>query len=115
MENKAWLGVELENNEHGYYTVTRVVPNSPAEAAGFQAGDVLLAMNGVKWNKENKEAVSKASHELNPGSSAEYVVKRSGEKVKLKATLDRVPREVMAQWIGDHMLSDHTDIRMASK
>lgn len=115
MENKAWLGVELDANEHGYYTVTRVVAGSPAEAAGFEAGDVMLAVNGVKWNKENKDAVSKASHELKPGSTADYVVKRSGDKVKLTATLDRVPREVMAQWIGEHMLSDHTNIQMASK
>lgn len=115
MQNKAWLGVELEANDDGHYTVTRVVSGSPAEQAGFAEGDVLLALNGVKWSKDNKEAVKKASYELRPGATATYVVKRSGEKVTLEATLDRVPREVMARWVGEHMLSDHADMKMAAK
>jgi len=115
LENKAWLGVELEPGEDGHYRITRVVPDGPAERAGFQAGDVLLAMNGVKWTKDNTEAFKKASHQLHPGSTAEYVVARDGGKVKLTATLGHVPVEVMAQWIGEHMLEDHTEIQMASK
>lgn len=115
LENKAWLGVELEPGDHGHYRITRVVPDSPAEQAGFQAGDVLLAMNGVKWSEDNKEAFKKASYELHPGSTAEYVVKRDGQKVKLEATLAHIPRDVMAQWVGDHMLESHTEMRLASK
>jgi hypothetical protein len=115
LENKAWLGVELEPGDNGHYRITRVVPDSPADRAGFRAGDVLLAMNGVKWSEDNKEAFKKASYELRPGSTAEYVVARDGQKMKIAATLDRVPREVMAQWIGEHMLEAHTEIKMASK
>lgn len=115
LENKAWLGVELDHNEAGRYVVTRVVPDSPAEAAGFKAGDVLLALNGVEWSKKNHDAVKKASYELKPGSSATYVVKRGGSKVELSATLAHVPREVMAQWVGEHMLSEHSGVKMASK
>jgi hypothetical protein len=115
LEKKAWLGVELEPGEDGYYRITRVVPDSPAERAGFQAGDVMLAMNGVSWSKDNKEAFKKASYEMHPGSSAEYVVKRDGGKLKLTATLDHVPQQVMAQWVGEHMLESHSQIRVASK
>jgi len=115
LEHKAWLGIEMDHNEDGRYVVTSVVPGSPAEAAGFQSGDVLLALNGVEWSKQNHDAVKKASYELKPGSSATYVVKRGGEKLKLSATLAHVPREVMAQWVGEHMLAEHADVKMASK
>src|SRR5688572_1076897 len=46
-DNKGWVGIELEKDKTtGTMTVTRVVPDSPAVEAGFQEGDVLVALNG---------------------------------------------------------------------
>ncbi len=112
---KGWLGVETEKAADGRYQVTVVVPGSPAEAAGFRPGDLLVAMNGVELNEANKEAISKVKHSLGPGSQVTYTVKRQGGKVELAATLSEMPRAQIAQYIGEHMLDQHVEIRMAAK
>jgi S1-C subfamily serine protease len=76
---------------------------------------VLLAINGVEMTDDNKEALKKAKHAMAPGSTATYVVKRQGGKVKLKAELGKVPAEMRAQWIGEHLVDQHSQVKMASK
>src|SRR5262245_28070417 len=45
MKTSGWVGIELEHNEtDGTLTITKVVPGSPAEAAGLQPGDELYAL-----------------------------------------------------------------------
>ena len=115
METKAWLGIESKETDSGFWAVKKVYAESPAEKAGFEPGDVLIALNGVEMSKKNKEAYKKAAHQLAPGSKATYTVKRDGAKKQLEAQLGTVPREVMARWVGEHMLDQHTQVRVASK
>jgi C-terminal processing protease CtpA/Prc len=115
LQNKAWLGIEYDKTEHGRWAISKVVPGSPAEKAGFEEGDVLLAVNGVEYSKENKKAVSAVYSKLEPGSKATYVVKRKGGKVKLEATLSNVPVDVQKKWIQAHMTDYHPEMQMASK
>ena len=103
MAHKAWLGIE------------DVYKGSPAQNAGFEQGDVLLAINGVEYSKGNKPALKEVFSKLEPGSQAKYVVERQGGKVKLAATLGSVPQEVQAKWINEHMKNHHPDYQMASK
>ncbi|MCP4900942.1 MAG: PDZ domain-containing protein [bacterium] len=111
---KGWLGVETAKVEHGYFKVERVHAGSPAEAAGFQPGDVLLAINGAKFgDKEGKAALKKAK--MGPGSEVEYIVKRADNKAKLVATLGHVPEKVAKIWIAEHIEHEHKGIKMASK
>jgi S1-C subfamily serine protease len=42
---RPWLGVSADEQQ-GRLFVTRVSPESPAEAAGIQAGDIILAVDG---------------------------------------------------------------------
>ena len=49
MARHGWLGLETEKAAGGGYAVTAVVAGSPAEAAGFRSGDVLLALNGIRF------------------------------------------------------------------
>jgi len=44
MKSSGWVGVELDTEVAEGYAVTKVFPGSPAEAAGIQAGDVLVAL-----------------------------------------------------------------------
>ncbi len=114
--NKAWLGIEMDGTDDGHWLITKVVADSPAEKAGFEKGDVLLAMNGTKYTKENKEGVSKAWSEVKPGSEATYVVLRQGGKVKLQAQLAHVPDEMAKKWIAEHMSKAHgEDVKLAKK
>lgn len=115
MAAKPWLGVEYAKAEKSYFKIDNVVANSPAEKAGFQAGDIILAMDGVEYTKANKKAVKAAWTKVSPGSDADFVVKRAGEKVQLTATLEHVPSELQAQWIAEYMSTNYPDYRLANR
>jgi C-terminal processing protease CtpA/Prc len=110
----AWLGIETDKNEKGRAVVKAVTPDSPAAAAGFQASDVLVALNGVELGEANKDALMKVKS-LAPGSEASYTVLRKGGKMTLTARLAAPPRSVVAQWIGEHMLAEHAGTQVAEK
>jgi C-terminal processing protease CtpA/Prc len=113
--NSGWLGIETEKSDKGVVTIKSVVDDSPAEAAGFQAGDVLVAIGGVEISEANKEALKAAKQSLVAGGEARYTVLRHGAKTTLTAKLVAPPRNVMAQWIGEHMLSAHNVAQVAAK
>ncbi len=102
-----WLGVETESVTDGAWGVTAVVAGSPAEAAGFAVGDVMLAVNGVKLGEKNKDKVAAMKKGMVPGAEAVYVVKRGGEKVKLRATLAKYPDDVVSAIVAKHIKMHH--------
>lgn len=115
LAQKAWLGISYDTDEKGRWVVSAVEPGSPAQKAGFEKGDVMLAVDGVAYSKENKAELKAAYTKLHPGSEATYVVSRKGGKVKLQATLGHVPDELQAKWIAEHMSESHPGTQMASK
>jgi S1-C subfamily serine protease len=115
LANAGWLGIETDKTDKGTVTVKAVVPGSPAVAAGFQPGDVLVAINGVEISEANHEALKAAKKSLVAGGQGSYTVLRQGAKKNLTATLVAPPRTVLAQWIGEHMLEDHVGTRVATK
>ena len=115
LKTSGWVGVELDYDEaSGALTVNKVIPGSPAESAGIQDGDVLVALNGVAMNKNNEEAVKKAKKDWTPGQSITYTIKRDGLDRQVSLTLAPMPANIMAAWIGNHML-DHAGVETAQK
>lgn len=112
MAAKGYLGLETEKAANGY-AVKSIAKGSPAEKAGFQVGDVLVALNGVKLSEDNKDAIYKVKSTLGPGKSVNYTIARAGAERQLNATLAEVPREVLAEWLGEHVL-DHTTVAVAA-
>jgi predicted metalloprotease with PDZ domain len=110
---KPWLGVEYDKTDNGEYVITKVMSGSPAEEAGFQKGDTLLTMQGVKYTKANKKALKKVYADISPGSEVQYVVKRQGAKVELDATLAHVPADLQKKWIAEHMQKHHPETQVA--
>lgn len=111
--SKGWLGIETDKTADGRYAVTEVVYGSPAAAAGFRPGDVLVAINGADPYAEDKAAIKAVRAKLGPGVKAKYTVERAGSKTQLVAILAEVPREVLAKWVGEHLLEQHTAVRVA--
>lgn len=93
-----WLGLDVEKNAASGYVVTGVAAGSPAEKAGFQKGDVLVAFNGIALTDANKEALKKAKMQNAVGRQVTYTISRGGAQRQLAATLAQVPAEVLAQW-----------------
>jgi len=113
MKSSGWVGVELQTDNPEGYEVTKVVPGSPAEAAGIAAGDILVELNGVALKKENDDALMKARKDWKPGQTVSYTVKRNGSVRQVSLTLASWPADVIAKSIGQHML-EHASSEVAS-
>ncbi len=85
------LGVRLENTDEGVI-IREVRPNSAAEKAGLQVGDVLIKIGDTEIT-EAQQAVE-AVQTLNSGDSVEIQVTRDGETVTVNATLESTPMEL---------------------
>ncbi len=114
-KEKGWWGVELDADEAGNYTIKKVIDDSPAHRAGFAAGDQIVTVNGIAFNKSNKAALKAAKTDMGVGSKVKYVIARNGNKKKVTLTLGEVPKDLMASWIGYHMMEHHAPVQMASK
>lgn len=43
--NKPWIGIEIKRGDDGRYTIRNVIPGSPAEKAGLDLDDVVIAFD----------------------------------------------------------------------
>lgn len=69
--------------------ITTVVPESPAEQAGMQDGDLVTTINGVpitSWKELSEEV------KVSPNEAMDFTVERNGETLDLNMT----PNEVVA-------------------
>jgi len=107
MAAHGWLGLKTDDD----HRVTAVVPGSPAAQAGFRAGDVLVAFNGIALTDANKEAVMKAKGDCAVGKTVSYTIRRDGAERTLSATLAPVPKEVLAEWTKE----EEKNAQMADK
>ncbi len=114
LEHRGWVGIEYDEEDQ---KVLRVIEGSPADKAGFRKGDVIVAMNGVDITEDNSDVLKKMKYEqMKPGNKVTYTVARASMKKNLEVTLAAVPDEIIAQWVGQHMLEGHAEeIQVASK
>jgi membrane-associated protease RseP (regulator of RpoE activity) len=114
-ENRGWVGIEMDDRGGvDRMVITKVIENSPAERAGFRVGDTLVAVNGVAFSEANQKQLKDIQYAMKPGADFTYTVSREGTKVDIDVELGQLPKSVMAQWIGSHMM-DHAEVQMASK
>ena len=85
IRNKGWLGIETEKTDSGHYEIVAVSSYSPAQEAGFQRGDILIAINGFDLYAEDKTALKQAKKSLAVGSEVSYTVKRDGSKKRTRS------------------------------
>jgi len=98
---QGWLGVSIQDMtkelarsmdskiEEGAL-VNEVVKHSPADSAGIKEGDIIVEFNGktIREAEDLVQAVSKAK----PGTKANVVVIRKGEKKVFQVTVGKNPR-----------------------
>jgi predicted metalloprotease with PDZ domain len=112
-QDRGWVGIEYDENEEGAMYVTHVVPESPAAAAGFKESDLLVALNGVKFAEASEEQLKETQKAMTVGAKVTYTLLRDGSEVEVHPVLAKLPEDVMAQWIGMHMLKGHVDLASA--
>ena len=84
-----YLGLESTNG----VIITDIEPNSPAEDAGLQYGDVIVKINGQKVinGKDVKEIIE--SEDLKQDDTLELVISRKAELYEAKVTLEAYPKD----------------------
>jgi predicted metalloprotease with PDZ domain len=111
MKASGWAGLMYDKAADGSKVVKSVEPNSPAAAAGFQPGDVLVAMNGIELVEKNHEALGKVDRK--PGSTITYTIRRGSEEKKLAVTLEPMSQDAIAANVGHHMVEAHVATQTA--
>jgi putative serine protease PepD len=77
------LGIEAEAGAFVY----DIIPGSGAEAAGIQAGDVIVAVDGEPITSNEDLGPAIAQHE--PGDEIEVTIERGGDEQTLTAEVGR--------------------------
>jgi len=117
LKTRGWVGIEMDmDKDSKALLVKRVVEDSPAQAAGLQKGDKLVALNGIKFGEEGSEAKLKVAKEtMVPGTTVTYTVNRAGKEQLVNIKLGELPQQVLATWIGEHMMEHHAKVQIAAK
>src|SRR5690606_2107894 len=88
---EAFLGVMIEDRRDGGQgaVIAEITEDSPAEAAGLRAGDVVLAVDGEPV--VGQIGLIAAIRDLEPGTEVEITVMRDGVQETVTATLTTRP------------------------
>lgn len=108
--NYGWAGLEGDyDDEAGTFTVTAVVAHGPAADAGLQSGDVVYGVNGASFASMTEEDWKVSKAERTPGATAQYMFTRDGHKQDADLVLAKMPEDLIAQKVGEHML-EHAEV-----
>lgn len=79
-----WFGFRIEHDPiTGAFRIARVAAGSPAESAGFKAGDILVEEGGIRI--ENWRDYYRAMTEAKPHQERTFKIKRNGSELALTA------------------------------
>ncbi|HUE70378.1 MAG TPA: PDZ domain-containing protein [Pirellulaceae bacterium] len=79
------LGIYMDERDNAVF-VQSVVRNSPAEEAGLQPGDMIIAINGNLITSADQVRQIVAEHD--PGDELEIETDRNGREVRTAAVLE---------------------------
>ncbi|RKZ35172.1 DegQ family serine endoprotease [bacterium] len=99
---RGWLGISIQNisgelaealdiDEKSGVLVASVLPDSPAEDADLQRGDVIIAVDDQEI--ESVEQLRNKIAAIKPGTKVELKIIRDGKEIKKKVKLDEMPGE----------------------
>ncbi|HHX14278.1 MAG TPA: S41 family peptidase [Clostridiales bacterium] len=98
------IGVTLEPDAQGYVNIIAPIDGSPAEKAGIQAGDKVLAVDGKNYNADSIDGAVNAMRGQ-PGTKVELLLLRGDKEIELEVvratiTLETVKSEMLPSGIG---------------
>ncbi len=88
MVERPWLGVYFEMVEEGAL-ITEVVPDSPAEGAGLQADDVIVALDAAEVTVDNPLDACMLAYA--PGDRVKLTYLRDGDERDVRVELGTRP------------------------
>jgi membrane-associated protease RseP (regulator of RpoE activity) len=91
MQSQAYLGVRFEMRLRNGAVISAIVPDSPADHAGLEAGDEIVAINGRQVSSPRE--VTRAVASMQPGDKIDIEFARRAEQ-QTQAVLEEHPRNV---------------------
>lgn len=85
---KPWVGVDSEKGDDGHAKINNIIPGSPAEMAGLDRGDIILAMDG---KAVDSDSFGSAIQTRKPGDTLHVTVIRLGRLMDITLTLGANP------------------------
>jgi serine protease Do len=96
--SRGWLGVQIQDftpelassvgtKDQKGAMVASVVDGSPAARAGFEQGDVVVALNGTQV--EDSKALTRQVASIHAGDKTTFTVLRNGQRHTLTATIEK--------------------------
>ncbi|MGB0036913.1 MAG: PDZ domain-containing protein [Candidatus Acidiferrales bacterium] len=86
--SKPWIGLSTTKEDDGRTTIKNVIPGGPAEAAGLDRNDTLIALDG---HAVDADGFAKAIGERKPGDMVRIMVLRLGEVKECPLTIGASP------------------------
>ena len=102
--NYSGLGIQIDVRG-GWITVVAPLPDTPAERAGIQTGDIIVALNGASTEGWKQDSAVKALRGP-AGTTAELTIRRFGIDKSMTFKLTRATIHVRSVQIA-MMLNDH--------
>jgi S1-C subfamily serine protease len=84
MRNRPYLGVRL-GEQDGTLVIDEVMPDTAADAAGFEAGDVIVKIG--EHSIASREDLSEALGDHGPGDTVAIAIERDGSAKTVETTL----------------------------
>ncbi|HUC42178.1 MAG TPA: PDZ domain-containing protein [Candidatus Micrarchaeaceae archaeon] len=85
---KPWVGLETDKTDAGQTTIKNVIPGSPAEIAGLEKNDTILAVDGRTGDPDTLTKIF-AGHK--PGDTIRVTVERLGHVEEIAVTAKTSP------------------------
>ncbi|MCB0736351.1 MAG: PDZ domain-containing protein [Bacteroidetes bacterium] len=89
MPNKAFLGIQFNQNSEEGLVIEKVISNSAAEKMGLKAGDKILSVDGIEIGEKGLHLALK---DKKPGGAIEIKVEREGKTQTLSGELGKRER-----------------------
>lgn len=102
---KPYLGVYLENEEAGGVRITRVSPNTAAEKAGLEVGDIIVGMEDMEIDSYHD--LSEAMQGFEPGQEIKISFERDGKTKREKVVLGEKKSMI---WVHSDDADENIDI-----
>ena len=80
-------GLQVHYDDSNRIAVVAVASNSPASEAGFQVGDIVEAINGIKAEFLDGIISARKMLKEKPGTIYTFDIQRDGKSKSLKMTL----------------------------